>query len=207
MSSALPLSYPCIASHFDCLTLNTRHFLDAVLLTRRHVCWSSQPFIRHYNEATSFASNLHVITKEKDALPFGIADHLIHAHLRDAAEVEVLEDVCEEELDELIPNPFYPDPAAAADKDGDSAPVAAAAKGGEAEEDSSEDEDCETEESEEDEDSSEDEDSEENDEEEEGEAEEEVGVGQGWDDEDEWWAEGRFDGEEVEEWVAGQDDE
>ncbi|CAI5997740.1 unnamed protein product [Closterium sp. NIES-65] len=120
------------------------------------------------------------------------------------SEVEVLEDVCEEELDELVPNPFYPDPAAVADKDDDAALVAEARRGGGAEEDSEEDSDYE-EDSEEDEDSSKDEES--DDEEEEGEAPEEVGVGQGWDDDDEWWEEGRYDGEEVEEWVAGQDDE
>ncbi|CAI7875931.1 unnamed protein product [Closterium sp. NIES-54] len=51
-------------------------------------------------------------------------DHLIHAHLRDAAEVEVMEDVCKEELDELIPNPFYPNPAATADRDSDAELVA-----------------------------------------------------------------------------------
>ncbi|CAI7789567.1 unnamed protein product [Closterium sp. NIES-54] len=40
----------------------------------------------------------------------GSEDHLIHAHLRDTAEVEVMEDVCEEELERLVPNPFYPNP-------------------------------------------------------------------------------------------------
>ncbi|CAI5462775.1 unnamed protein product [Closterium sp. Yama58-4] len=127
---------------------------------------------------------------------------------RDAAEVEVLEDVCEEELDELIPNPFYPDPAAAAEKDG-AAAVAEAGEGGWTGEDSEEDADYEVDE-EEIEDSSDDEESEkssDNEEsEEEGEAEE-VGVGQEWDDDDEWWAEGRYDGEEADVWVAGQDDE
>ncbi|CAI5469339.1 unnamed protein product [Closterium sp. Yama58-4] len=125
----------------------------------------------------------------------GSEDHLIHAHLRNALEVEVLEDVCEEELDELIPNPFYPDPVAAADV----ALVAEAGEGGATEEDSEED-DYE-EDKEESEESSDDED--ESEEEDEGEAEEEVGGGQGWDDDDDWWKEGRYDGEEVEEWVAG----
>ncbi|CAI5506263.1 unnamed protein product [Closterium sp. Naga37s-1] len=41
----------------------------------------------------------------------GSEDHLILAHLRDKAEIEVLEDVQDEEMDEPVPNPFYPDPA------------------------------------------------------------------------------------------------
>ncbi|CAI7804325.1 unnamed protein product [Closterium sp. NIES-54] len=42
----------------------------------------------------------------------GREDHMILAHLRDKAEVEVLEDVMEE-LDEMVPSPFYSDPAVA----------------------------------------------------------------------------------------------
>ncbi|CAI5482025.1 unnamed protein product [Closterium sp. Yama58-4] len=145
----------------------------------------------------------------------GSEDHLILAHLRDKAEVEVLEDVCEEELEELVPNPFYPDPAASASKDSDAELVAEA---GEEEEDSVEDgKDSEEEEEEEEEyeehDEEEGEEDDEEDEEEEGEEDgsvvaEKVGAGGGWEDDgEEWWAEGRYDGEEVETWVAGQDDD
>ncbi|CAI5481253.1 unnamed protein product [Closterium sp. Yama58-4] len=43
-------------------------------LRRSHGRWSSQPFIRHYNEASSFATILHVITKKARTLSIdGIA--------------------------------------------------------------------------------------------------------------------------------------
>ncbi|CAI7778153.1 unnamed protein product [Closterium sp. NIES-53] len=41
----------------------------------------------------------------------GSEDHLILTHLRNKAEVEVLEDVLEEEEDGAHPNPFYEDPS------------------------------------------------------------------------------------------------
>ncbi|CAI7847118.1 unnamed protein product [Closterium sp. NIES-53] len=37
-------------------------------------------------------------------------DNPIFTHLRDTADVEVMEDEVKEELDELFPNPFYPAP-------------------------------------------------------------------------------------------------
>ncbi|CAI5978255.1 unnamed protein product [Closterium sp. NIES-64] len=75
-------------------------------------------------------------------------DHLILTHLQDTAKVE---NVMEEELDELIPNPFYPAPAS---EDGL------------------------------------------------------AGNAYEWSDKgDEWWAPGRYEGEEVDEWVASDDDD
>ncbi|CAI5489043.1 unnamed protein product [Closterium sp. Naga37s-1] len=120
-------------------------------------------------------------------------DHLIIAHLRDKAEVEVLENVLEEEDDEH-PNPFYEDPSHApeppATKDdeaedeeeglaGDEDVVGAAAEEGDGMDPDEEG----------------------------GEADAEMGGADEWsEDGDDWWAAGRYEGEEVEEWVAGEDD-
>ncbi|CAI7902245.1 unnamed protein product [Closterium sp. NIES-54] len=105
----------------------------------------------------------------------GSENHLILAHLRDKAEVEVLEDVQEEEMEELIPNPFYPDLAVApADSYVDAEDLEAAADASTGDEDDDEGH---------------------------------VGDEDEWsDDGDDWWAPGRYEGEEVEEWVAGEED-
>ncbi|CAI7783424.1 unnamed protein product [Closterium sp. NIES-53] len=108
-------------------------------------------------------------------------DHLILAHLQDKAEVEVLEDVWEEELDELVPNPFDLDTAATTDKDGDAEPVTEAGEVEALEEDDEEDEEEEEEEEEEEDKEEEEEEEEEVEKEEEGGAtENEVGAGHGW---------------------------
>ncbi|CAI5505645.1 unnamed protein product [Closterium sp. Naga37s-1] len=113
--------------------------------------------------------------------------------LKERLEVEVLEDVLEEAEDGPLPNPFYEDPADAPEPaategeeeeeaepglDGEADGVDAAAEGLEAA----------------------------SLEEEEDEADEVMGEADEWsDDGEEWWAPGRFDGQEVEEWVAGQE--
>ncbi|CAI7803726.1 unnamed protein product [Closterium sp. NIES-54] len=117
----------------------------------------------------------------------GSQDHLILAHMRDSGEVEVLEDVMEEEQDELVPNPFYsapvvtpPDVTVEMEEE-----AVLAAEVEEADEeavpaksDSSDSDDGNANEADE------------------------------WSDEgDEWWAPGRYEGAEVDEWVAGDDDE
>ncbi|CAI5983226.1 unnamed protein product [Closterium sp. NIES-64] len=124
----------------------------------------------------------------------GSEDHLILAHLRDKAEVEVLEDVLDEGEDGMNPNPFYEDPS--------HAPEPAATKDDEAED---EEEGLAGEED------VVDAAAEEGDvmapEEEGDEADAEMGGADEWsEDGDDWWAAGRYEGEEVEEWVAGEDE-
>ncbi|CAI7875920.1 unnamed protein product [Closterium sp. NIES-54] len=117
----------------------------------------------------------------------GSLDHLILAHMRDSGEVEVLEDVMEEEQDELVPNLFYPAPVVTppdvtVEMEEE---VVLAAEAEEADEeavptksDSSESDNGNANEADE------------------------------WSDEgDEWWAPGRYEGAEIEEWVAGDEDE
>ncbi|CAI5532508.1 unnamed protein product [Closterium sp. Naga37s-1] len=116
-----------------------------------------------------------------------VSDHLILAHMRDSGEVEVLEDVMEEEQDELVPNPFYLAPVVTPPdvtvKMEEEAVLAAEAEEADeeavpAKSDSSESDDGNASEADE------------------------------WsDDGDEWWAPGRYEGAEVEEWVAGDEDE
>ncbi|CAI7812802.1 unnamed protein product [Closterium sp. NIES-54] len=114
-------------------------------------------------------------------------DHLILAHMRDSGEVEVLEDVMEEEQDELVPNPFYPAPMVTP-PDVTVEMEEEAVLADEAEEADEEAVPAKS-------DSSESHDGSAN------EADE-------WSDEgDEWWAPGRYKGAEVEEWVAGYEDE
>ncbi|CAI5501124.1 unnamed protein product [Closterium sp. Naga37s-1] len=117
----------------------------------------------------------------------GSQDHLILAHMRDSGEVEVLEDVMEEEQDELVPNPFYPAPVVTppdvtVEMEEEAVLAAEAEEADEeavpAKSDSSESDDGNSSEADE------------------------------WsDDGDEWWAPGRYEGAEVEEWVAGDEDE
>ncbi|CAI5946245.1 unnamed protein product [Closterium sp. NIES-65] len=110
------------------------------------------------------------------------------------AEVEVLEDVLDEGEDGVNPNPFYEDPS--------HAPEPAATKDDEAED---EEEGLAGEED------VVDAAAEEGDvmapEEEGDEADAEMGGADEWsEDGDDWWAAGRYEGEEVEEWVAGEDE-
>ncbi|CAI7891540.1 unnamed protein product [Closterium sp. NIES-53] len=111
----------------------------------------------------------------------GSEDHLVLAHLRDKGEVEVLEDVNEMVEDEVIPNPYFEEarvPAEVLQADDDAMHV----------EQDEEDADAED-----------------------GDGE---GYGAGEDgDADEWseagsdwWLPDRFDGEEVEEWNAGDEE-
>ncbi|CAI7808917.1 unnamed protein product [Closterium sp. NIES-54] len=111
----------------------------------------------------------------------GSEDHLVLAHLRDKGEVEVLEDVNEMVEDDVIPNPYFEEarvPAEVLQADDDAMHV----------EQDEEDADAED-----------------------GDGE---GYGAGEDgDADEWseagsdwWLPDRFDGEEVEEWNAGDDE-
>ncbi|CAI7736912.1 unnamed protein product [Closterium sp. NIES-54] len=114
-------------------------------------------------------------------------DHLILAHMRDSGEVEVLEDVMEEEQDELVPNPFYPAPVVTppdvtVEMEEEAVLAAEAEEADEeavtAKSDSSDSDDGNAREADE------------------------------WSDEgDEWWVPGRYEGAEVEEWVAGDEDE
>ncbi|CAI5510009.1 unnamed protein product [Closterium sp. Naga37s-1] len=107
--------------------------------------------------------------------------------MRDSGEVEVLEDVMEEEQDELVPNPFYPalvvtPPDVTVEMEEEAVLAAEVEEADEeavpAKSDSSKSDDGNA-----------------------GEADE-------WSDEgDEWWASGRYEGAEVEEWVAGDEDE
>ncbi|CAI5506962.1 unnamed protein product [Closterium sp. Naga37s-1] len=116
-----------------------------------------------------------------------VSDHLILAHMRDSGEVEVLEDVMEEEQDELVPNPFYPAPVVTppdvtVEMEEEAVLAAEAEEVDEeavpAKSDSSNSEDGNASEADE------------------------------WsDDGDEWWAPGRYEGADVEEWVAGDEDE
>ncbi|CAI5496506.1 unnamed protein product [Closterium sp. Naga37s-1] len=104
-----------------------------------------------------------------------------------SGEVEVLEDVMEEEQDELIPNPFYParvvtPPDVTVEMEEEAVLAAEAEEADEevvpAKSDSSESDDGNANEANE------------------------------WSDEgDEWWAPGRYEGAEEEEWVAGDEDE
>ncbi|CAI7930352.1 unnamed protein product [Closterium sp. NIES-54] len=117
----------------------------------------------------------------------GSQDNLILAHMRDSGEVEVLEDVMEEEQDELVPNPFYPAPVVTppdvtVEMEEEAVLAAEAEEADEeavpAKSDSSESDDGNANEADE------------------------------WSDEgDEWWAPGRYEGAEVDEWVAGDEDE
>ncbi|CAI7760896.1 unnamed protein product [Closterium sp. NIES-54] len=105
----------------------------------------------------------------------------------DSREVEVLEDVMEEEQDELVPNPFYPAPVVTPpdvtiEMEEEAVLAAEAEEADEeavpAKSDSSESDDGNANEADE------------------------------WSDEgDEWWAPGRYEGAEVDEWVAGDEDE
>ncbi|CAI7847481.1 unnamed protein product [Closterium sp. NIES-54] len=123
------------------------------------------------------------ISNEED----GSQEHLILTHMRDSGEVEVLEDVMEEEHDELVPNPFYPAPVVTPPdvtiEMEEEAVLAAEAKEADeeaipAKSDSSESDDGNASEADE------------------------------WSDEgDEWWEPGRYEGAEVEDWVAGDEDE
>ncbi|CAI5525643.1 unnamed protein product [Closterium sp. Naga37s-1] len=123
-------------------------------------------------------------TRSQAQLP---QDHLILAHMRDSGEVEVLEDVMEEEQDELVPNPFYPAPVVTP-PDVTVEMEEEAVLADEAEEADEEAVPAKS-------DSSESDDGNAN------EADE-------WSNEgDEWWAPGRYEGAEVEEWVAGDEDE
>ncbi|CAI5529189.1 unnamed protein product [Closterium sp. Naga37s-1] len=104
-----------------------------------------------------------------------------------AVSVEVLEDVIEEEQDELVPNPFYPAPVVTppnvtVEMEEEAVLAAETEEADEeavhAKSDSSESDDGNTNEADE------------------------------WSDEgDEWWAPGRYEGAEVEEWVVGDEDE
>ncbi|CAI7931717.1 unnamed protein product [Closterium sp. NIES-54] len=117
----------------------------------------------------------------------GSQNHLILVHMRDSGEVEVQEDVMEEEQDELIPNPFYPahvvtPPNVTVEMEEEAVLAAEAEEANEeavpAKSDSSESDDGNT-----------------------NKADESSNKG------DEWWAPGRYEGAEVEEWVAGDKDE
>ncbi|CAI7783876.1 unnamed protein product [Closterium sp. NIES-53] len=121
-------------------------------------------------------------------------DHLILAHMWDKAEVEVLEDVLEKEEDGAHPNPFYEDPS--------HAPEPPATKDDEAEDEEeglAGEEDVVDAAAEEGDGMAPDEEG--------GEADAEMGGVDEWsEDGDDWWATGRYEGEEVEGWVAGEDD-
>ncbi|CAI5949628.1 unnamed protein product [Closterium sp. NIES-64] len=105
----------------------------------------------------------------------------------DSAEVEVMENVMEEELGELVPNPFYPAPVVIPPD----ATVEAEEEAVLAAETAEPDAEALPPKS----------DSTESDEGLEGNHDE-------WsDDGDEWWAPGRYEGEEVDEWVAGDDED
>ncbi|CAI7824549.1 unnamed protein product [Closterium sp. NIES-54] len=107
--------------------------------------------------------------------------------MRDSVDVEVLEDVMEEEQDELVPNPFYlvsvVTPLDVTVEMEEEAVLAAEAEEADEEavptkSDLSESDDGNTNEADE------------------------------WSDEgDEWWAPGHYEGAEVDEWVAGDEDE
>ncbi|CAI7923568.1 unnamed protein product [Closterium sp. NIES-53] len=117
----------------------------------------------------------------------GSQDHLILTHMRDSGEVEVLEDVMEELQDELVSNPFYPAPVVTpldvtVEMEEEAVLAAEAEEADEeavpAKSDSSESDDGNANEADE------------------------------WsDEEDERWAPRRYEGAEVEEWVAGDEDE
>ncbi|CAI7912422.1 unnamed protein product [Closterium sp. NIES-54] len=117
----------------------------------------------------------------------GSHDHLILGHMWDFGEVEVLEDVMEEEQDEMVPNPFYPAPVVTLPDVTIEMEVEAvlAAEAEEVDEeavpaksDSSESDDGIAREADE------------------------------WSDEgDEWWVPGCYEGAEVKECVAGDEDE
>ncbi|CAI7913802.1 unnamed protein product [Closterium sp. NIES-54] len=108
----------------------------------------------------------------------GSEDHLILAHMRDKGEVEVLDDVNDLVDDELVVNPFYAE-----------VPMPAEVLQAAAEEADAADEDAEAAATEE-----------------EGGVLEEGGEAEEPSD-DEWWRPGRFDGEDCEEWHAGDDSE
>ncbi|CAI7745588.1 unnamed protein product [Closterium sp. NIES-53] len=117
----------------------------------------------------------------------GSQDNMILAHMWDSDEVEVLEDVMEEEQDELVPNLFYPAPVVTPPdvtvEMEEEAVLAAEAEEADEEavptkSDSSKSDNGNANEADE------------------------------WSNEgDEWWAPGRYEGAEVEEWVAGDEDE
>ncbi|CAI7905921.1 unnamed protein product [Closterium sp. NIES-54] len=108
----------------------------------------------------------------------GSEDHLILAHMRDKGEVEVLDDVNDLVDDELVVNPFYAE-----------VPMPAEELQAAAEEADAAEEDAEAAAAEE-----------------EGGVLEEGGEAEEPSD-DEWWRLGRFDGEDCEEWHAGDDSE
>ncbi|CAI7780189.1 unnamed protein product [Closterium sp. NIES-54] len=108
----------------------------------------------------------------------GSEDHLILAHMRDKGEVEVLYDVNDLVDDELVVNPFYAE-----------VPMPAEELQAAAEEADAAEEDAEAAAAEE-----------------EGGVLEEGGEAEEPSD-DEWWRPGRFDGEDCEEWHAGDDSE
>ncbi|CAI7746357.1 unnamed protein product [Closterium sp. NIES-54] len=108
----------------------------------------------------------------------GSEDHLILAHMRDKGEVEVLDDVNDLFDDELVVNPFYAE-----------VPMSAEVLRAAAEEADVAEEDAEAAAAEE-----------------EGGVLEEGGEAEEPSD-DEWWRPGRFDGEDCEEWHAGDDSE
>ncbi|CAI7809897.1 unnamed protein product [Closterium sp. NIES-54] len=108
----------------------------------------------------------------------GSEDHLILAHMRDKGEVEVLDDVNDLVDDELVVNPFYAE-----------VPMPAEVLQAAAEEADAAEEDVEAAAAEE-----------------EGGVLEEGGEAEEPSD-DEWWRPGRFDGEDCEEWHAGDDSE
>ncbi|CAI7878390.1 unnamed protein product [Closterium sp. NIES-54] len=106
----------------------------------------------------------------------GSEDHLILAHMRDKGEVEVLDDVNDLVDDELVVNPFYAKVPMPAEE------LQAAAEEADAAEEDAEAAAVE----------------------EEGGVLEEGGEAEEPSD-DEWWRPGRFDGEDCEEWHAGDD--
>ncbi|CAI7911515.1 unnamed protein product [Closterium sp. NIES-54] len=108
----------------------------------------------------------------------GNEDHLILAHMRDKGEVEVLDDVNDLVDDKLVVNPFYAE-----------VPMPAEVLQAAAEEADAAEEDAEAAAAEE-----------------EGGVLEEGGEAEEPGD-DEWWRPGRFDGEDCEEWHAGDDSE
>ncbi|CAI7903507.1 unnamed protein product [Closterium sp. NIES-54] len=108
----------------------------------------------------------------------GSEDHLILAHMRDKGEVEVIDDVNDLVDDELVVNPFYA-----------KVPMPAEVLQAAAEEADAAEEDAEAATAEE-----------------EGGVLEEGGEAEEPSD-DEWWRLGRFDGEDCEEWHAGDDSE
>ncbi|CAI5990226.1 unnamed protein product [Closterium sp. NIES-65] len=124
----------------------------------------------------------------------GDQDHLILAHLRDKVDIDVLEDVQEEEEDVTHPNPFYEDPEEVAAR---ASPQTAAEQEVHADRSLTNEEDNTDKEDNDDDDMA---DQYYVDEADEG------AEGADSDLEDEWWAPGRYEGEEVEEWVAGADD-